>query len=224
MATQYANGQIVTNGLVLLFDAADRNSYPGSGTTWRDLGTNRTATINGTYSFTSDNGGYLAGFENNSTQIVVNNPPTTAIGSATLQSFFMYTQNQSEQTGPLNFVGASDGVRLGTGFNGLNEIGIYSNNRFIGTTTPLNTWTFASGVRNASDFTVSISLNGSSRTTNTYASLPTVTPTSLSIGWRGPSTVTTTIGRIAVCLYYDRALSVAEELQNYNVLRQRFGL
>lgn len=224
MATQYANGRIVTDGLVLAFDAADRNSYPGSGTTWRDLGTNRTATINGSYSFTSDNGGYLTGFANYSTQIIVNNPPTSAIGSATLQSFFMYTQNQTEGTGPLNFVGASDFVRLGAGFNGLNEIGIYSNNRFVGTTTPLNTWTFASGVRDASNFTVNLSLNGGSRITSTHASLPTVTPTSLSIGWRGPSTVTTTIGRIAVCLYYNRALSVAEELQNYNVLRQRFGL
>jgi hypothetical protein len=40
MATQYANGKIVTNGLVLALDAADRNSYPGSGTTWNDMSGN----------------------------------------------------------------------------------------------------------------------------------------------------------------------------------------
>jgi hypothetical protein len=37
MATQYAFGQIVTNGLVLSWDAADKNSYPGSGTVWSNL-------------------------------------------------------------------------------------------------------------------------------------------------------------------------------------------
>ena len=40
MATQYANGKIVTSGLVLALDAADRNSYPGSGTTWSDVSGN----------------------------------------------------------------------------------------------------------------------------------------------------------------------------------------
>ena len=32
--------KIVTNGLVLALDAADKLSYPGSGTTWKDLGGN----------------------------------------------------------------------------------------------------------------------------------------------------------------------------------------
>ena len=40
MATQYAFGQIVTSGLVLCLNAADKNSYPGSGTTWTDLSGN----------------------------------------------------------------------------------------------------------------------------------------------------------------------------------------
>ena len=34
--------RIVTDGLVLALDAADRNSYPGSGTTWTDLSGNGT--------------------------------------------------------------------------------------------------------------------------------------------------------------------------------------
>jgi hypothetical protein len=53
MATQFAFGKIVTNGLVLALDAADRNSYPGSGTTWTDLsgnGNNGTLTNGPTFS------------------------------------------------------------------------------------------------------------------------------------------------------------------------------
>ena len=34
------NPRIVTSGLVLALDAADINSYPGSGTTWYDLSGN----------------------------------------------------------------------------------------------------------------------------------------------------------------------------------------
>jgi hypothetical protein len=32
--------KIVRNGLVLALDAADKNSYPGTGTTWNDLSGN----------------------------------------------------------------------------------------------------------------------------------------------------------------------------------------
>jgi hypothetical protein len=53
MSTQYAFGRIVTSGLVLALDAADRNSYPGSGTTWTDVsgnGNNGTLTNGPTFS------------------------------------------------------------------------------------------------------------------------------------------------------------------------------
>jgi hypothetical protein len=40
MATQFAFGKMATNGLVLALDAADKNSYPGSGTTWYDVSGN----------------------------------------------------------------------------------------------------------------------------------------------------------------------------------------
>jgi hypothetical protein len=54
MATQYAFGKIVTNGLVLALDAADKNSYPGSGANLFDVsGTGVTSTLAGTYAYTS---------------------------------------------------------------------------------------------------------------------------------------------------------------------------
>ena len=60
MATQYANGKIVTNGLVLALDAADKNSYPGSGTTWFDVsGNNNHFTLYNGVGFSSVNGGIL---------------------------------------------------------------------------------------------------------------------------------------------------------------------
>jgi hypothetical protein len=58
MATQYAFGQIVTNGLIASLDAADKNSYPGSGNTWTDLSTNSNpSTLFNSPTYTSAFGG-----------------------------------------------------------------------------------------------------------------------------------------------------------------------
>lgn len=55
----YDNGpRINTNGLVLSLDASDKNSYPGSGTSWFDLsGNGRNFTFNSTPTFTTERGG-----------------------------------------------------------------------------------------------------------------------------------------------------------------------
>lgn len=51
---------IVRSGLVLALDAADKNSYPGSGTTWRDLsGNNNNGTLTNGPTFSSANGGSI---------------------------------------------------------------------------------------------------------------------------------------------------------------------
>lgn len=60
MATQYGFGQIVTNGLVLALDAADRNSYISGSTTWFDVsGNNNNGTLTNGPTFSSTNGGAI---------------------------------------------------------------------------------------------------------------------------------------------------------------------
>ena len=52
--------RIVTNGLVFCVDAADTNSYPGSGTTWFDLsGNGNNGTLNNGPTFNSANRGSI---------------------------------------------------------------------------------------------------------------------------------------------------------------------
>jgi hypothetical protein len=52
---------VVTQGLVLALDAADRNSYPGSGTTWTDLsGNGNNGSLENGVGYTSSNGGSLS--------------------------------------------------------------------------------------------------------------------------------------------------------------------
>lgn len=60
----FANGpKIVTDGLVVSLDAADRNSYPGTGTTWTDLmGNYNTILTNGpVFSFANNGSIYFDG-------------------------------------------------------------------------------------------------------------------------------------------------------------------
>jgi hypothetical protein len=53
-------GNTVTNGLVLSLDAAKRDSYPGSGTAWRDIsGNGNNGTLTNGPIYTSDNGGAI---------------------------------------------------------------------------------------------------------------------------------------------------------------------
>jgi hypothetical protein len=64
MATQYANGKIVTSGLVLALDAADRNSYVSGSTTWRDIsGYSNTITNAGSVGPTFGSTGSIAYFD-----------------------------------------------------------------------------------------------------------------------------------------------------------------
>lgn len=59
MAT-IGGSNIVTDGLVLSLDAANRRSYPGSGTTWSDLsGNGNNAVLTNGSSFNTTNGGNI---------------------------------------------------------------------------------------------------------------------------------------------------------------------
>ena len=60
MALQYSP-KISTDGLVLCLDAADRNSYPGTGTTWTDLsGNGNNGTLTNGPTFSSSNRGGIS--------------------------------------------------------------------------------------------------------------------------------------------------------------------
>ncbi len=56
----FTGPNIITNGLILELDAANRKSYPGSGTTWTDLsGNGNTGTLTNGPTFSSANGGSI---------------------------------------------------------------------------------------------------------------------------------------------------------------------
>ena len=58
MGTVY-NTNVVTDGLVACWDAGNRKSYPGAGTTWTDVAGGNNGTVENDASFDSDNMGSL---------------------------------------------------------------------------------------------------------------------------------------------------------------------
>ena len=88
----FGNGpRLVTTGLDLLVDAADQQSYPGSGTVWRDLRSGVTGSLTGSVSYTSEFYGGLT-FSDSSSAVIF--PSTTAnygTGSFTVEMAFKPT-------------------------------------------------------------------------------------------------------------------------------------
>jgi hypothetical protein len=86
---------MIQDGLVLALDAADRNSYPGSGTTWRDLATNNSASLTNGPTFNSSNGGNIA-FDGVDDYAAITE--TNLTGNWTISSWFKYDYTPGKTT------------------------------------------------------------------------------------------------------------------------------
>lgn len=231
MATKYANGKIVTNGLALVLDAADRNSYPGSGTTWRDLSgnANNGTLINGP-TFDSGNGGSI--FMNGSNQYIASSYFGNTTDSFTFAAWFK-NDNYSEAKYALargrDASGNGWSVQTATTIDGKSQSAVVTTSggatqfTAAGTSTlSLNNWYYLTGVWTAG---VSIRhyVNGVLEATTNTSSTNLRTSTD---GWVMGSINTTnfTSGYNAIAQIYNRVLSNAEILQNYNAQKTRFGL
>ena len=68
--------RIVNDGLVLLLDAGNTKSYPGSGTSWSDLsGNSNTGTLTNGPTYSSGNGGSIV-FDGTDDNVLITNPTT----------------------------------------------------------------------------------------------------------------------------------------------------
>lgn len=228
--------KIVTDGLVLCLDAANLKSYPGSGTTVNDISSYKTnATI---YQATYADGHFiLDGVDDN---LYISNLSTNAP-----QIYSLTNTLSLEIIFNPNSVGGDDGsalIRCGLGTD--LTFGLFyerTNRRFYfhwydttfqisyssSNIITLDTWNIGTVVRNGSS--VSFYINGNLINTNTGLTNTTPVPANLGIGaTRAGTTIGTTgqdfAGKIACVKIYNKALSAAEVLQNFNALRGRFGI
>ena len=233
----FSGPNIVENGLVLALDAADKNSYKGSGTNWKDLsGNSYNGTLTNGPTFSNTNGGVinfdgtddysLTTFSNSSNLI---NDPTTNGG---IISFSMWVNVTSNTIG--GYIIASGGQTTSTGMwlatqNGSPEVGIKTTSKvwfkpITGSDFPLNTWINWSVVCDNTNMSLYKNGNFYSITTSAGVSVSSQFST-LSIGV--PNNVLNNyLGnfKIANLMFYNKSLSATEVLQNYNATKTRFGL
>jgi len=224
----YSNGPtIVTNGLVLVLDAGDRNSYVSGSTTWRDLAGIYNGTLNNGPTFDTGSLGSIV-LDGTNDSITCN---TNSITSNAL-TFTIIINRYNNGTQGTGLVFNRGGGGSTTGMNLLyptpTGIGYHWNddpNTYLydpGIPIPLNTWCFCCVSVNPTQSIFQVNNNVVVRSyTNVTAN--TTVGTNLMIG------TDYTIGRyvnakIAYASMYNRALSQAEIKQNFNALKGRFGL
>ena len=243
----YKHGpKIVTNGLVLCLDAGNTKSYPGIGTSWRDIsGNNNTGILANGPTFTSSFGGSIVFDGSNDISSCVPTP-TILQGNPnlTVMGFYYRTNNFSLKgfwgVGGSNSGGDGQGIN-NWNFNNTNEITIDSWNQgtfTTGQTYPLNTWIGVAwrkiaGPMTRANCTVSI-FNGSmtNYTGNSLTVLRSEASTNLVINSIGGLTLGSISVDTGYCVpvnvsnhcIYNRVLSDAELLQNFNATRGRFSL
>ena len=217
------------NGLVLFLDAAVPASYPGSGSTWTDLsGNNSNGTLNSA-TYTNTNGGALS-FSGVSDSVSIPYAAQFNIRNAITLSIWIKRTTGFNQTQDTMILGRPPAWFFYDAYNSGNIHGdVYIDTVRRGaleTSVPFdNSWYQVTYTYDSNTHISSIYKNGVLINTNTLTGLSNylIDPSTANfqpMGWNS-------LGRgmlLNDALIYNRALSLAEIQQNFNVLKNRYGL
>lgn len=238
----HASG-IVTSNLVLDLDAGNLASYAGSGSNWLDLNDQaNNATLSNSPTYSTNNGGILSFNGTNQYGSVssvngVTNFTTSNNYSIEVWLRISSTQNDlgnadnnilekwnsnSESRYPYVFRYDRGNLKIGFSvYDGSNNPGLY----FSITT---NSWLHVVATFNHSGQILTCYLNGVSQGTTSLSSLGSIGNSSLlGIARRhtpGGGGMNYFTGDMPVVRIYDKSLSGAEVLQNFDALKSRYGL
>ena len=225
----YYSPRIVTSGLVLALDAADKLSYPGTGTTWRDLsGNNNTTTLTNGPTFNRAN---MGGIVFDGVDDYVNFYAPNLSGTAVIEMWTKLTISAGSfgmLFGWANYDVYYNGGPMG--YNTFNANDVYGiNGATVTSLQLLNNWKhYIFEMRSDVAYTNNkIYVNGVSQTLSQQSS-------SENAGNRNFNSGLGAIGTVRGSAYYtpmtcgifkvyNRALTATEILQNYNATKSRYG-
>jgi hypothetical protein len=216
---KFQGQQILTNGLIFNLDAANKDSYPGTGTTWYDLsGNNYNGTlVNGPTFLANQNGG-IFNFDYVDDYVSIGNnlgsPSTFTLNAWVRSSNISQPQNIFNGNPPFFLRITSSTIRCA----------VYT-----------GTWIFVNGsITLSSNTWYNLVLTYDQSTVKGYVngvldvnSVKTGTPIYGALNTLGFTTGgedAPSVTNIAVAQVYNRALSATEIAQNYNATKTRFGL
>ena len=217
---------IIEDGLIFTVDAANKKSYPGSGTAWNDLSGNaNTGTLTNGPAFDSENSGNV-NFDGTNDYIIL----TSAITNSIYTVNFWYKTGgndggygyfTTDAGSPSKGFAMSEGgtaVELSYGnfyyYNASSATKI-PNNTLLTT----NTWYNIVAVFDTSSNTIKVYINGVLDVTQSISNIQTSV---VHIGRWNSGNNHYINGNMASYKIYNRELSAAEVLQNYNATKNRF--
>jgi hypothetical protein len=226
MATNYNYfGNLVTSGLVLDLDAAKIDSYPGSGTIWRDIsGNNLTGSLVNGPTFTGIGKQAAIVFDGTDDYTVISSSALLAAGTNDFcADFWLYPTSYPTLANPVFVTEGTNGIWVGR--NGSNFVlrAYAVADRIQNPILPATgSWTNVSITRNGTNNIMYY--NGAPSATS--ASNQNYAQFSTYIGSDGPGGGGATYfnGRIASSKYYNRGLSQFEVWQNFNAIKGRYGI
>ena len=228
------DGPAVTSGLVLQLDAGNISSYPGSGTTWSDVGGAYSGVLTNGAAYSSDNGGVIRLDGTNDYVNIDDDPSLRApIGIAiTIQMWAKIssaTANDglfSKQFGAASYDGFSlvtgNNNKLQLNMNGAVVNGIYaSGSNNVWTT---NTWyLFTAIVHFGGNSKVYVNTSKVIDVNNAESSMPSPNAP-LRIGQGIQDSAGHPAMDVGQFYFYNKALTEQEITDNYNATKSRYGL
>ena len=205
---------IVMDGLILNLDAGITQSYPGSGTSWTDINglgpKNNTTLVNGP-TFSSDGGGSIV-FDGSNDYTTITLSPNS---SGSICFWFYYNMNTTQKlimgnNSSMIYCGAPAGI--GHWYN-------WTNNYTFGFTwTNTSQWIYMCATHQSTTSN-NFYLNGNLKASSNSYSITKGTTYNVAGGIYNAQNC-----KFAMISTYNRELSAAEVLQNYNATKGRFGL
>ena len=216
MAFHYSPRIINDTSLILYLDAANSNSYPGTGTKWSDISKSGYDSTLNSVTYDSLNNGSMV-FNGSTSNVSCGNISVGASGTVNV----WFKQDVATANRGLVGIGTNTWLYIGgSGTNGM--LGAY-NGTIYSSGISLNgstSWNFASFVWSGT--TLTIYLNGGSAISSTIS----FTNSGNVVIGVYPSNVAGSYfnGKISNVQIYNRNLSAVEILQNYNATKTRYGL
>ena len=219
--------KIVTSGLVLALDAADKNSYVSGSTTWNDLsGYNYNGTLTNSPTFSNTNGGIIS--FNGTSQYIDCGNVLASLTNLSLECFVKFGTQSSSFNGIISkTLSNADGYEIRTS-NGATSTTTIVEFRYVGDSASIGFGTLTNGIwyhlvatgANGSQKTY---INGVQAGSNTIALSPSANSNSLVIGKLAYAGLYANMS-VGYTRIYNKVLSATEVLQNYNATKTRFGL
>jgi hypothetical protein len=234
-----SGGRIVSDGLVMYLDAANRKSFVSGSSVWRDLSNNsRSGSLLNQPAFSSINGGVIS-FDGTDDVVSGSINGDIFTGSFT-QTAWIYKlnanqiwqgvfNNSSPATNYAYHVGFGQGTATAP-YNsvGVHQLGVAESGVWLNISTHINKWLYIVVTKSGSTLNIYCYKDGSLLQTSgtiTWNGGNFAKTNNYQVGriWAGTGVVPFQ-GYIPQIAVYSRTLSATEILNNYNVTKKRFGL